>query len=44
MTNDYEGAAARLGDTVKVVLQSYHEIHQQKAHERVSQFLTVALK
>jgi hypothetical protein len=42
-TNDYEGAAALLGDTVQMVLKRYHELQEKKAHARASQFLTTAL-
>ena len=43
-TNDYEAAAALLGDTVEMVLKQYHEIHEKKAHARASQFLTAAFQ
>ena len=38
-TNDFEGAATLLGDSVEMVLKTYYEIHEKKAHNRASQFL-----
>ena len=42
-TNDFEGAATLLGDTVQMVLKAYYEIHEKKAYNRASQFLTTTL-
>jgi len=43
-TNDYEGAAALLGDTVQMVLKRYYELQEKTAQARASQFLTAALR
>jgi hypothetical protein len=42
-TNDFEGAATLLGDSVEMVLKTYYEIHQKKAYNRAGQFLTTTL-
>lgn len=42
-TNDFEGAATLLGDSVEMVLKNYYEIHEKKAYNRAGQFLTTIL-
>ena len=42
-TNDFEGAATLLGDSVQMVLKTYYEIHEKKAYTRAGQFLTTTL-